>query len=334
MRVSLYSGKIAAAGALALGGAALYALDRQAATPPAASVRQRHAAATAAQRPSARSAFGSLTGTVARVVDGDSLVLGNGQAVRLLGVDAPELTDPNARIRDAARESLAFVRKRALHKRCRLSYRTARPRDAYGRMLAYVFIGDALLNTEIIKAGHAYVYEREEFARKPEFHAAERRAQQARVGLWRLAIEADEEAGLLKAYRQLDAEGRRRARRTVAALLETHAAQARKKQADDGLTLICWRDAAQYAGQYVAATGTIVKTYNSGTACFLNFHADHSRHLAAVIFAAALPRFPAFPERHFRNKPVRISGRLRQYRGRPEIVLEYPTQIEILMDAP
>ena len=70
--------------------------------------------------------------------------------------------------------------------------------------------------------------------------------------------------------------------------------------------------------------------YNSGKACFLNFHKDYSRFFTAVIFASAFSRFPVTPESYYLGKKVRVSGYIKEYRGKPEIILEYPDQIEIL----
>lgn len=94
--------------------------------------------------------------------------------------------------------------------------------------------------------------------------------------------------------------------------------------------IISWQDAAKHYGQYLTVEGTIVATHNSGKACFLNFHPDYKRYFTAVIFASAFPRFPANPERHYYGKKVRVTGFIKEYQGKPEIILNDPSQIEIL----
>jgi len=42
--------------------------------------------------------------------------------------------------------------------------------------------------------------------------------------------------------------------------------------------IISWKDAHKYYGEYVTVEGTIVDTYNSGKACFLNFHPDYNKY--------------------------------------------------------
>ncbi len=94
--------------------------------------------------------------------------------------------------------------------------------------------------------------------------------------------------------------------------------------------VISWQDAAEHYGEYATVEGTIVAAHNSGKACFLNFHPDYKRHFTAVIFASAFSRFPANPENYYYGKKVRVSGKIKEYQGKPEIILNDPAQIEIL----
>jgi len=94
--------------------------------------------------------------------------------------------------------------------------------------------------------------------------------------------------------------------------------------------VISWRDAAKHYGEYITVEGTIVATHNSGKACFLNFHPDYKRYFTAVIFASAFSRFPANPENYYYGKKVRVSGYIKEYEGKPEVILNNPSQIEIL----
>ena len=94
--------------------------------------------------------------------------------------------------------------------------------------------------------------------------------------------------------------------------------------------VISWREAGKYYGQDVTVEGKIVKTYNSGKACFLNFHPDYKRYFTAVIFRSAFDRFPKCPENHYNNKKVRVTGTIKEYNGSPEIILNSPSQIKII----
>ncbi len=97
----------------------------------------------------------------------------------------------------------------------------------------------------------------------------------------------------------------------------------------DGPT-ISWRDAAKHIGQFVTVEGTIVRTRNTGKACFLNFHPNWRETLALVIFARNFDAFPPEPEKLYRGKKVRVRGVIVKYEDRPEIILESPDDIEVL----
>lgn len=94
--------------------------------------------------------------------------------------------------------------------------------------------------------------------------------------------------------------------------------------------VINWQDADKHYGEYLTVKGKIVKTYNSGKACFLNFHPDYKRYFTAVIFQSAFDKFPSQPEVYYNNKKVQITGVIKEYNGSPEIILNSPSQIKVL----
>lgn len=94
--------------------------------------------------------------------------------------------------------------------------------------------------------------------------------------------------------------------------------------------VVSWEDAGSYVGQTVSVVGRIVLSHNSGRACFLNFHKDYRTHFTAVIFQSAFSKFPPNPEDYYLNKLVRVTGRIKEYRGSPEMILDGPGQIVIL----
>ena len=96
--------------------------------------------------------------------------------------------------------------------------------------------------------------------------------------------------------------------------------------------IISWKDAHNYYGQHVTVEGIIVASYNSGRACFLNFHQDYKRYFSAVIFAADFGKFPQAPEDFYLNKTVRITGLIKEYQGKPEIILKELSSIKIISE--
>ena len=122
---------------------------------------------------------------------------------------------------------------------------------------------------------------------------------------------------------------------TLAALLVLYAASAwlgRERHCSDDSEpkAISWRQAAKHYNEYLTVKGKIVATHRTEKACFLNFDPDWRHSFTAVIFASRFEAFPSKPEEHYRGKRVRVTGLIKEYRGKPEIVLESPDQIEVI----
>lgn len=127
--------------------------------PPATSSPASQQAAT----PASASGSGSESGSgvavqqlvaVARVVDGDTLQLGDGQRVRLLGVDSCESSTPQGPAATAATEQ--FVAGGAVE----LGAEAGVDRDRFGRLLRYVGVpGRGDLGEFLVGFPHTGVYQ-------------------------------------------------------------------------------------------------------------------------------------------------------------------------------
>lgn len=122
---------------------------------------------------------------VKRVVDGDTLLLPNGDRVRLLGVDTPETKKEGVPVQPWGPEASAFTTTLVEGKTVRLEFDRERY-DQYQRILAYVYIGEVFVNEEVIRQGFSktqmqYPYRTD---MKKRFQAAEREAQSNRRGIW------------------------------------------------------------------------------------------------------------------------------------------------------
>lgn len=87
--------------------------------------------------------------------------------------------------------------------------------------------------------------------------------------------------------------------------------------------------AAQYVGQAVTVEGTVVKVTFSrrSNTTFLNFGQPYPDQVfTAVVFRSAASQFPN--PQQWEGKRVRVTGRVRLYQGKPEIVLERPSQLQ------
>ena len=132
------------------------------------------------------------------VWDGDTFVLEQGEKVRLIGVDTPELSDParnrdNARRNDLDEETVrAFAEKAKTFaqglvegRRVRLEYDWQRV-DKYGRTLAYVYREEdgLFVNAEMVRQGYGFPIVYFPFRYWDEFRKLRDEAREAKRGLW------------------------------------------------------------------------------------------------------------------------------------------------------
>jgi endonuclease YncB( thermonuclease family) len=121
--------------------------------------------------------------TVGRVNDGDTLTLTDGRKVRLVQVDAPELTT-DCFGRGALRALIALaptgtsvllVRDPELD-----------DRDRHGRLLRYVLVGERNVNLELVRQGAAspYYFRNERGRHADELDDAAADARDERAGYW------------------------------------------------------------------------------------------------------------------------------------------------------
>ncbi|MDP2650469.1 MAG: thermonuclease family protein [bacterium] len=124
------------------------------------------------------------TAFVTRVLDGDTIVLANGEKVRYIGIDAPELYGSEDAAECFAAEALAKNRDLVLNKEVRLEKDTS-DTDKYGRLLRYVYLGDEFVNVQLVSEGFAYAASYyPDTAKDKALAEAERDAQENGRGLW------------------------------------------------------------------------------------------------------------------------------------------------------
>lgn len=136
---------------------------------------------------------------VTRAVDGDTLKLENGERVRLIGIDTPEMHESEKLYRDSqrsgqdiptikelGRRAYEFTRNLVEGKRVRLEFDVEK-HDKYGRLLAYVYLKDGtFVNAEIVKEGYASLMTYPPNVRYVDlFQRLYREARENNRGLWK-----------------------------------------------------------------------------------------------------------------------------------------------------
>lgn len=122
---------------------------------------------------------------VVRVFDGATIELATGQRVRYIGVDAPQMRNALGKADAGAWEARDANRALVGHKRVRLEADQL-DADIDGALWRYVYVGNILVNAELLRQGAAYHASRYPNNRHAEtLLAAEQDARRHKRGLWR-----------------------------------------------------------------------------------------------------------------------------------------------------
>jgi micrococcal nuclease len=136
---------------------------------------------------------------VIRVIDGDTLQLANGERVRLIGIDTPEIHESDKLYRDSqrtkrdvntirqmGRRAYEFTKNLVEGKRVRLEFDVDK-RDRYNRLLAYVYLKEdnTFVNAKIIEEGYASLMTIPPNVKQAQlFLQLNQEARRERRGLW------------------------------------------------------------------------------------------------------------------------------------------------------
>lgn len=127
-----------------------------------------------------------------RVIDGDTIVVEEGhiqETVRLVGIDAPEMNATNSRPPECYAPEATNLLAALLPLGTAVTLvpdPTQDERDQYGRLLAYVFLGDQNINGKLVADGAAqeYSYRNHAHFYQKDFRAHEAAASASLLGLW------------------------------------------------------------------------------------------------------------------------------------------------------
>lgn len=230
---------------------------------------------------------------VKAVIDGDTIALSGSEfRVRYLGIDAPEIltgSSPGEPLGESARKLNSEM---VLGKKVRLE-RDIEKFDKYGRMLAYVYVDDVLVNEVLVREGLAevlFIDPNKKYLTR--FQSAEENAQKEQKGIWN-----------------------KKARFTPPALNEQYVIEPSK--------------AADFIGEKVVVRGSVEGARENRHVIALRLKGG----LDVVIFRRDLPSFAFFdiePKTFYKDKRVEAIGRVSLYKGRPQIIVNHPIGLMVI----
>jgi len=237
-----------------------------------------------------------------KIIDGDTFLIEGGYSVRILGIDADERGYP------CYEEAKNRLEELILSKGVKLE-KGKEDLDQYCRYLRYVFLGDKNISLELVKEGLAVArFSPEDVKYREEITKAEKEAKENKVGCkWGQKEITGEEKKTEFQWEKLTTEKL-------------------------GFDVVGACQAGKYLGRELIVEGKVTDTYHDSKSntVFLNFEKAYPNQcFTGVIFSSNLYKFVQNPEDYYLNKTVRIMGEVKEYQGRPEIILEVPSQIEI-----
>ncbi len=225
---------------------------------------------------------------VLNVIDGDTVIIDDVRKsrVRYLGIDTPEIAYQGSPGDPMSQEARDFNEKLVRSKTVKLEFDEEKY-DVYGRILAYVYVDDLLVNEELLKEGlaTALIIEPNSMYSEIIFNAL-RQAKKNKKGMWGELITLVPPRGNSE-YR------------------------------------VALRNAHRYQGKRIVVKGRIVGTRKSDNVMVLNMEDK----LDVVIFPDDWNNFEHFdidPEKFYKGKTVEVTGRLKMHKGTPSIVVDHP----------
>jgi hypothetical protein len=232
---------------------------------------------------------------VIRVEKNGVLVLRDGRAVILEGI---RLADQDSQ------HDQALAALRALTADGTVTFTATPPKeDRYDRVRAQAFADGGWLQAVLLEKGLARVAispDRNECA--PDLYEAETRARNGRKGLWAISGNAPRRAEALRAPAPPD------------------------KSPDKPAA----KPTDKLAGSFQLVEGWVTHVARVDGRTFIDFGSNGRQSFSAIIQPEDRRTFRSFDLDGLEAHKIRIRGIVQDYRGRPEIALSNPAQIEVL----
>lgn len=122
--------------------------------------------------------FGTPT-KVTRIIDGDTFETETGEKVRLIGINAPEITDIFG---EEAKTHLAQIIEGQTVDL--VADHISNDRDRYNRLLRYVVLNGVDINKQMLLDGYAFAYLKYHFEKESEYKQAQLEGNKNSNGIW------------------------------------------------------------------------------------------------------------------------------------------------------
>src|SRR5262249_51225797 len=92
-------------------------------------------------------------------------------------------------------------------------------------------------------------------------------------------------------------------------------------------TVISWQAAGNYAGDVATVEGDVVRARLEADTCVLEFAPDDPSAFRVVLLIPLITDLPRQPQRLYEGKRVRVTGPIKEWNGRPEMIIRSPSDI-------
>jgi hypothetical protein len=96
------------------------------------------------------------------------------------------------------------------------------------------------------------------------------------------------------------------------------------------MPVVPWPEAGAHVGEVVTVEGDVTTARLTAEGLVLEFAAGDPHAFCAVLLIPMITDLPRRPERLYLGRRVRVSGLVRRFHDRPEMILRAPTQIEVV----
>ncbi|NIS09255.1 MAG: hypothetical protein GWO07_10935 [Candidatus Dadabacteria bacterium] len=232
---------------------------------------------------------------VLKVIDGDTIILDDSSQtlVRYIGINSPEILTHESPGEPFSQQARSFNEKLLAGKQVTIKFDREKY-DHYGRMLGYVYADGIFVNEQLVRNGLATSLKIKPNTKHfDRILKAEEQARENKRGIW----SAPGNFRYPKENRQF---------------------------------YVKPQSTQRFLGQRVVTKGKITDVRKSEKVIVLKMDEDFD----VVIFAGSWKNFNHFgisPESDYLGFPIEVIGRVKKYKGRPQIIVSHPITLKKLL---